>query len=195
MDGSLIVILGFPVLYLTGNLRRGTECLNVKGSAFVLYFACTAALLLLPAVWVTQGFALSFGGLFYCFAPLALIISQRDFPVGLPIAMALCVLFSCAEELIWGDYTIRFLPYAEGVVIAITALVCLGHRAAVFAPVLAGLFEAAAHTVRLISGTDATPWLSGICAASVAIAVSYFVGTVRLRAPYIARHTSRHAET
>ncbi len=195
MDGSLIVILGFPVLYLTGSFRRAAATLNVKGSVFVLYFACTAALLLLPAVRISQGFALGFAGLFYCFAPLGLMIRQRNFPVGLPVAATLCVLFSCAEELIWGDYTIRFLPYVEGLVIAVTALVCIGRRAAVFTPVLAGIFEAAAHTVRLISGTDATPWLSGICAASVAIAVSFLIGTVRVRQPHVARHASRHAET
>lgn len=196
MDGSLIVILGFPILYITGSLRQGAASLNVKGTAFVLYFACTAALMLLPAVRISQGFALGFAGLFYCFAPLALIIRLRSFPVGVPVAAALCVLFSCAEELIWGDYTIRFLPYLEGGVIAATALVCLGRsRAAVYAPVLAGLYEMASHTVRIISGTDATPWLTGICAASVAIAVSFFASTVRLRQPRIVRHTSRHAET
>jgi hypothetical protein len=199
MDGSLIVILGFPILYITGSLRQTAAFLHVRGAVFVLYFACTAALLLLPEVRIATNFSLSFAGLFYCFAPLALIISQRDLPMGLPVAASLCVLFSCAEELIWGDYTIQFLPYIEGIIIAITALGCLGRRTAIFAPVLAGLYEAAAHTVRLISGMDATAWLSGICAASVAIAVSFLAGAVRLRQPHIARHApqpaSRRAET
>ena len=199
MDGSLIVILGFPVLYITGSLHRAADYLRVSGTTFVMYFACTAALMLLPAVRVAENFSLGFAGLFYCFAPVAILIQYREFPAGLPVAAALCVLFSCAEELIWGDYTISYLPYIEGVVIAATALVCIGRRAALFAPVLAGLFEAAAHTVRLISGMDATAWLSGVCAASVAIAVSFVAGAVRLRQPRPGRHAvrsaSRHAET
>jgi hypothetical protein len=199
MDGSLIVIVGFPILYLTGSLHKAAAYLNVRGAAFVLYFACTAALLLLPEVRVADRLAVNFAGLFFCFAPVAMASRLREFPVGLPVAATLCVLLSCMEELICGDYTIYFLPYMEGGVIAVVALVCLGRRAALFAPALAGLFEAAAHTVRLISGMDGHAWMSGICAASVAIAVSFFAGAVRLRAPQAGRHvrhrTTRHAET
>jgi hypothetical protein len=192
MDGSLIVLLGFPVLYLTGSLHRTASTLKVSGGAFVLYFACTAALLLLPTVRVAGRFSLCFAGLFYCFAPIAALIRRRDFPVGLPVAAALCVLFSCVEELLWGDYTISFLPYAEGVVIAVTALLCIGRRAALFAPLLAGLYEVTAHIVRIVSGVDATAWLSGICATSVAIAISFVASMVLLHQPH---HVPRHAET
>ncbi len=199
MDGSLIVILGMPVLYATGSLRSAAAFLKIRGAAFMLYFMCTAALLLLPEVRITGSISVSFAGLFYCFAPVAMIAVQREFPMGLPVAAALCVLLSCLEELLWGDYTVTCLPYIEGAVIALTALLCVGRRAALFAPVLAGIYEASAHTVRLITGLDATAWFSGICAASVAIAVSFIVGAVRLRRPfkarYIPRHASRHAET
>lgn len=199
MDGSLIVILGFPALYITGSLHKAAALLKVKGVTFVLYFLCTAALLLLPRLRVANNFSVNFAGLFYCFAPVALIVSQRKFPVGLPVAAALCVLASCIEELVWGDYTISYLPYIEGTAIAIIALSCLGRRAALFAPVLAGVYEASAHTVRLITGLDTTAWLSGICAASVAIALSFFACAVRLRRPqkahYVPRHASQHAQT
>jgi hypothetical protein len=195
MDGSLIVLLGFPVLYITGSLHKAAAFLKVSGKAFVLYFACTLALLLLPTVRIAENFSLNFAGLFYCFAPVALIIRQRYFPPGVPVAGALCVLVACIAELIWGDYTLTFLPYAEGVAVALLALICVGRRAAVFAPVLAGIFEAATHTVRLISGMDPTPWLSGVCAASVALAVCFFAGTFRLQLPRLQRSTSRHAET
>ncbi len=173
MDGSLIVILGFPVLYLTGSLRRAAAFLDVGGAAFVLYFLCTAALLLLPKVRVAQNFAINFAGLFYCFAPIGMEVRQREFPIG--------------------------LPYAEGALVALIALLCIGRRAALFAPVLAGFYEAAAHTVRLISGLDTAAWMSGVCAASVAIAVCFFAGAVRLPSPgkarRVSRRASRHAET
>jgi hypothetical protein len=126
-------------------------------------------------------------------------VRQREFPIGLPVAATLCVLFSCTEELIWGDYTLPFLPYAEGALVALIALLCIGRRAALFAPVLAGFYEAAAHTVRLISGLDTAAWMSGVCAASVAIAVCFFAGAVRLPSPgkarRVSRRASRHAET
>jgi hypothetical protein len=195
MDGSLIVILGFPVLYLTGSLRKAAAPLKVSAASFALYFLCTAALLLLPAVRVASGFSICFAGVFFCFAPVAALIRQRSFPVGLPVAAALCVLLSCVEEMIWGDFTIAFLPYVEGAAIALAALLCTGRRAALFAPLLSGLYEAAAHVVRIVSGMDATPWSSGICATSVAIAVSFFAAAVLLRQPRrVARH-ARHAET
>ena len=195
MDGSLIVILGFPVLYLTGSLHKAAAPLRLSASSFALYFLCTAALMLLPTVRVTNGFSICFAGLFYCFAPVAALIRQRDFPVGLPVAAALCVLFSCVEEMVWGDYTIPFLPYAEGAVIAVTALLCTGRRATLFAPILAGLFEAAGHVVRLISGADPYAWLSGICATSIAIAVSFFASALLFRQPRRAARHARHAET
>jgi len=195
MDGSLIVILGFPVLYLTGSLRKAAEPLWVSGRAFVLYFLCTAALLLLPAVRVADRFSLCFAGLFYCLAPASALIRQRDFPAGLPVAAALCVLLSCVEELVWGDYTIVFLPYAEGAAIAAAALACTGRRAPLYAPLLAGLYEAAAHIVRLVSGVDTTAWLSGICAASVAIGISFAISALLLRQPRRTARHARHAET
>jgi len=194
MDGSLIVILGFPVLYLTGSLHKAAEPLWISGKTFVLYFMCTAALLLLPTVRVADGFSLCFAGLFYCLAPIAILIRQRDFPVGLPVAAALCVLLSCVAELVWGDYTITFLPYAEGAAIAVAALVCTGRRAPLYAPLLAGLYEIASHVVRLVSGVDTTAWLSGICAASTAIGVSFAVSALLSRQPRMGRHV-RHAET
>ncbi len=196
MDGSLIVILGLPVLYLTGSLRRAAEPFCVSGTTFVLYFICTAALMLLPTVRVTNGFSLCFAGLFYCFAPVAALIRQRDFPTGLPVAAALCVLFSCLEELIWGDYTITFLPYAEGAAIAVAALICIGRRAALFAPILAGLYEAAGHIVRIVSGVDSSAWLSGICAVSVAVGICFAVSALlALRHPRRVGRHERHAET
>jgi hypothetical protein len=50
MDISFIVILGLPVLYVTGSLKKIVKNAGIGGAAFVLYFACTAALSFVPVV-------------------------------------------------------------------------------------------------------------------------------------------------
>ena len=77
-DGRIVdCATGVPVLYLTGSLKRAAAKLGVKGSAFVLYFALTAALMLLPVISVSYAFSICLAGIFYCFAPVAILIRQR----------------------------------------------------------------------------------------------------------------------
>ena len=47
MDVSLIVLLGLPVLYLTGNLRKAVSSAGIRGNVFVMYFVIAILLSLI----------------------------------------------------------------------------------------------------------------------------------------------------
>jgi hypothetical protein len=74
MDFSLIALIGFPVLYLTGNLRKAVASAGIRGIVFVLYFIISALLSLIPRIGLFPWISLDLAGLFMGVAPAVYII-------------------------------------------------------------------------------------------------------------------------
>ena len=79
MDISLIVLIGFPVLYLTGSLRKAAAAAGIRGIQFVLYFVIATLFSLAPRIPILPGLSLDLTGLFMCVAPVVYIFYHRGY--------------------------------------------------------------------------------------------------------------------
>jgi hypothetical protein len=161
MDISFVMILGLPVLYLTGSLRKIVANTGVSGPCFILYFAITAALSFIPAIKLTQGMGLSLDGAFFCISPAIYLIVKKRYTYKYYLAFVLTTLFSVAISFFSNLYTLPYLPYIISVAIAVAAVLCFKSGAPVFAPVMMGVYGIAGGCMELLSGMDNSITLFG----------------------------------
>lgn len=189
MDISFIVILGLPVLYLTGSLKKIVRNTGVNGMCFVLFFAITAALSFIPEVKLTQDMHLSLDGAFFCISPAVYLIVKKRYTYKYYLTFVLTTLFSVVISFFSNLYTMPYLPYIVSLVIAVAAVLCFKAGAPIFTPVMMGVYGIAAGCMQLLSGMDNTIVLfGGLGMTSLSTAVCLFVAYV------VARPRGKHAQ-
>jgi len=141
MNISFIVILGLPILYLTGSLRKMVANANLGGVCFVMYFVCTAALSFVPIVRITQDISINLSGAFFCTAPAVYLAVKKDYDYKFFIPCVLITLMSIASAFLLNSYTLPYLPYLVSTIVVIIAIVFFNARAPIYAPVLIGLYN------------------------------------------------------
>ncbi|MDD5018096.1 MAG: hypothetical protein PHO15_08380 [Eubacteriales bacterium] len=186
MDISMIIVLGLPVLYATGSLKKIVANTGVGGRCFVLYFVCTAALSFLPAVTITQNVSLNLAGTFFCIAPAVYLTLIKAYTCRFYIAFVLTTFVSVVSSLIF-TYTPAYLPYLVIGIVSIGALIFFKARAPVFAPVLTGVFSVAGSMMQLCTDMYMTPWLDSLGTASVSLVICL------VAAYLVTRRRGRHA--
>jgi hypothetical protein len=187
MSISFIVILGLPVLFLTGSLKKAVFYTGARRLVFLLYFACTAGLSFIPAIRLAQGLRLSVAGTFFCVAPAVYLAVKKQFTYGYYLGIVLTVLFAVALSFFSNTYAMPYLPYLTGLAASVAASVCFKSKGAVFAPVMTGVYGAAGGLMQLFSGMDNSFTLFGnIDIMSLCAAMSLFIS-------YLARPRGRHS--
>lgn len=172
MDISLIVLLGLPVLYLTGNLRKAVASAGIRGIVFVLYFVIAVLLSLAPKISISPGLSLNIAGTFLSVAPAVYIAMQRGYTYRFFLASSITVLFSISAFFVTNTLTLPYLTPVLGLAVSAVAVLCHGRRAPEHAPVLAGLFGAADSTMALLADTARSVVLFDVCAmAAISFAV------------------------
>ena len=191
MDISFIVILGLPVLYATGSLKKMVKNAGVGGTAFVFFFAITAALSFVPIIKLLQGIRINFAGAFFCIAPAIYLAIKRQYTYVYYLAAVLTTLFAVAVSFFTNTYTLPYLPYAVVFIIAVAALMCFKANAPLFAPVMMGVYSVAGGFMELFGGMDDSITLfSGIGMISLCAAICLFVSHIFTR-PRRRAHTAQ----
>ena len=181
MNASLIVMLGLPVLYVTGSLRKAVAGAKVSGLCFVLYFVCATLLSLVPAIRVAQNVTVDIDGVFVCFAPAVYLLVKGRYNYKLHITAALMALIAVAATFFFGAYTVPYLPYSIGLVISMIAALVFRAEAPVFAPVLIGLYSAAENTMIMLTGTGTARWFHDVEMVALSVVVCIFVAVLAAR--------------
>jgi hypothetical protein len=153
MDISLIVLIGLPVLYLTGNLRKAVAAAGIRGIVFVLYFAIGLLLSLAPEIHIFPWVSFNPSGAFLCIAPAVYILRQRGCGYRFFLASAITVLLSVTAFFVSNTLTLPYLTPVLGFAVSAVAVLCFGRRAPEHAPVLAGLFGVTDSVMALLSDT------------------------------------------
>ena len=174
MDISLVIIIGLPVLYMTGSLRKIVADADVGGRCFVLYFACTAVLSFLPEVNISQNVSLNIAGAFFCIAPAVYLIFKKGYFFSFYFVFTLVTLLGVIFSLVFSTYTLSYLPYIKSGIVALIAVVCFKKRAPVFVPVLMGVFSMAESLMLLLTGMYMTALFDSVNTACVSIVFSLF---------------------
>lgn len=188
MDISFIVIIGLPVLYVTGSIKKIVHNAGVGGAAFVIYFACTAALTFVPVVRIADFAEVDFAGAFFCIAPAVYLAVKKRYTYRYYLALVLTTLFAVAVSFFTNTYTLTFLPYIVVLSVTLGAVLCFKSGAPVFAPVMMGVYGIAAGLMQLFAGMDDSITLFGdIGMISLCSALSLFV------AYPVSRPRGRHA--
>jgi len=156
MSISLIVMVGLPVLYLTGSLRKATRAAGVGGTVFVLYFIICALLSILPIVTVTKSISVCVAGAFLCIAPVFYLIIQKDFTFRFYLASAITVLLSVSACFVSISYTVTYLSASLIFLVSLIALLFMKGRAPIYAPVLIGIYSIAENIMALLTDTVRT---------------------------------------
>ncbi len=180
MSISLIVMVGMPVLYLTGSLRKSTHAAGINGACFVLYFVICALLSLIPPIMFFKYIGISLSGLFMCAAPAVYLIIQRDFTFRFYLAAMVTVLISVTASFVSISYTISFISALLIFSVSLVSLLLLKSRAPLYAPVLIGIYSIAAdimslltEAIRVVTAFDVLD-IASICFV-VCFAVSYLL--------------------
>ena len=142
MDISFIVNLGLPVLILTGSLHRMIANAGLGKRNAVLFFVLAAVLALLPDIHVAGGVWLRPAGVWYCIAPALYLALNKAYTFRFFIVFLLAALFGMLFAFAQSAYAAPYISAIAGVLISLAAILGGGRRAAVFAPVLAGVFFA-----------------------------------------------------
>ena len=153
MDIALIVLIGFPVLYLTGNLRKAVAAAGIRGIHFVLYFLIGLLLSLVPEIRIFPYISSNLSGAFLCFAPAVYIAKQGGYGFRFFLASAITVLLSVTSYFVSNTLTLPYLTPVLGLMVSAVAVMCFGRRAPENAPVLAGLFGVVDSVMALLSDT------------------------------------------
>ncbi len=164
MDISLIVLLGMPILYLTGNLRKAVAAAGIRGNVFVLYFVIAILLSLIPVIRIFPWVSISISGAFLCIAPAVYIALQGGFSYRFFLAASLTVLLSISAFFISNTLTLPYLAPVLWLAVSAVAVLCHGRRAAEYAPVLAGLFGMADSVMALLADIVRTVVLFNVSA-------------------------------
>ncbi len=156
MSISLIIMVGLPVLYLTGSLRKATSAAGIGGTAFVLYFVLCAALSIVPIVTVIDKISVCVSGAFLCFAPAFFLLIQKDFTFRFYLASAITVLLSVSASFVSISYTVTYLSAVLIFAVSLLALLFMKSRAPLYAPVLIGIYSIAEDIMALLTETVRT---------------------------------------
>ncbi len=149
---SLVFMLGLPVLYLTGSLKKTVSAMRIGGKAFVLYFFLAAGLSLLPTFSILAFIHMDAAGAFICVAPAVYLAYQKELSYRLLLAAMLSVMLSVAACYILSSYSVPYLQPLTGAAVAFIGLVCLGKRAAKASPALAGAYSISENMMTLLTG-------------------------------------------
>ncbi len=184
MDISLIVLIGFPILYLTGNLRKATAAAGIRGSLFILYFAVGLVLALVPPINFSSMLAINVSGAFLCIAPAVYSGLQGGFGFRFFLASAITVLLSVTSFFVSNTLTLPYLTPVLGLMVSAVAVLCFGRRSPEHAPVLVGLFGVVDCVMALLSDTANTVTLFDIrTMAMLSLAVCLGAAFLTLRRP------------
>jgi hypothetical protein len=153
MSISLIVMMGLPVLYLTGSLRKATSAAGLCGTAFVLYFIICTLLSIVPIVTVADSISVCVAGAFLCIAPVFYLIIQKEFTFRFYLASAITVLLSVSACFVSISYTVTYLSAALIFFVSLIALLFMKGQAPLFAPVLIGIYSIAEDIMALLTDT------------------------------------------
>lgn len=152
MSISSIVMLGLPVLYLTGSLRKAAAAAGIGGAAFVLYFIMGGLLCLIPEYAVLSGISVCPAGVFLCLAPAVYLAVKRDYSFHFYLAAMVTVLMSVSASFVSVSYTLTYLPALLSVCVSLLAVLCLKRRAPLYVPILIAIFGIAENTMTLLTG-------------------------------------------
>lgn len=187
MSISFIVILGLPVLFLTGSLKRIVLNTGVSQLGFILFFFCTAAFSFLPALKIIQTIRINFAGAFFCIAPAVYLAVKRKYSYRYYLVFVLTVLLAVGLSFFVSIYSIPYLQYIVDLVIALAASICFMPRGPIFAPVMMGVYGIAGGLMQLFSGMDSSIVLFGNTdMTTLCTALCLFVS-------YLLRPRGRHA--
>ena len=152
MDISLIVNLGLPVLVVTGSLHHIIANAGLGKKSVVLFFVLAAALSLLPDIRIAGSVWLCTAGLWFCVAPAVYLVLKRAYAFRFFIVFSLSALFGILFAFVEGAYAVPYMSAAAGGLIVLTALIGGGRKAAVYAPVLVGVFFVVRSTAAATAG-------------------------------------------
>lgn len=152
MSISLIVMLGLPVLYLTGSLRKAAAAAGIGGAAFVLYFIVGGLMCFIPTVKIFSAVSLCIAGIFLFVAPVIYLAVKRDFSFRFFLASSISVLMSVSASFVSVSYTISYLPAVLSFGVSMLSVLCLRRRAPLYAPVLIGIYGVSEDIMTLLTG-------------------------------------------
>ncbi len=184
MDISLIVLIGLPVLYLTGSLRKAVAAAGIRGIHFVMYFIIGLVLSLVPEVRFSPWISFSLTGAFLCIAPAVYIALSGGYGYRFFLASAITVLLSVTSFFVSNTLTLPYLTPVLGLTVSAVAVLCFGRRAPEHAPVLAGLYGIGDSVMALLSDSARTVILFDVRAmATLSFAVCLFAAFLSVRRP------------
>ena len=180
MSISLVVMLGLPILYLTGSLRKSTSAAGISGACFMFYFVISALLSIFPPVMIGGNIGIVLAGAFMCLAPVVYLIIRRDFTFRFYLAAMVTVLISVTASFVSISYTISFISALLVFTVSLVSLIFLKNRAPLFAPVLIGIYSLAADIMSLLTEAVRTVYAFDVLDIAsisfvVCLAVSYLL--------------------
>jgi hypothetical protein len=167
MDISLIVLIGLPVLYLTGSLRKAVAAAGIRGVHFVLYFVIGLVLSLVPVIRIFPWISISLDGAFLSIAPAVYIALHGGYGYRFFLASAITVLLSVTSFFVANTLTVLWLTPGLGLAVSAVAVLCHRRRAPEHAPILAGLFGVADSIMTLLADTARTVVLFNVSEMAV----------------------------
>lgn len=184
MDFSLIALIGFPVLYLTGNLRKAVASAGIRGIVFVLYFIISALLSLIPRIGLFPWISLDLAGLFMGVAPAVYIIRHGGYTYHFFLAATITMLLSVTAFFVTNTLTLPYMTPFLGLAVSAVAVLCHGRRSPEHAPVLAALFGLGDSVMALLSDSARTVVLFDIrFMAALSFAVCLCAAFFSIRKP------------
>jgi len=188
MNISFIIILGLPLLYVTGSLKKIVANANISGVCFVMYFVCTAMLSFVPIVNITQEVSINAAGAFFCIAPAIYLSIKKEYDYKFFIPCAMAVLVSIASAFLQNSYTLPYLPYIVDAIFVMIAIFCFKESAPIFVPVLIGVYNIFWGVMQIfISTYNINVFFNAIEMTSISIAVCLFT------AYFATKSKGRHA--
>ncbi len=188
MSITLIVMLGLPVLYLTGNLRKAAAAAGIGGAAFVLYFVVGGLMCLIPVTKLFSTLSVNFAGVFLFAAPAVYLAVKRDYSFRFFLASSITVLISVSASFVSVSYTITYLPAVLCLAVSILSVLCLNRRAPLYAPVLIGIYGIAEDIMTLLTGSASSVTLFDLIeVTTVSIVICLAASFLIARSKRIAR--------
>jgi hypothetical protein len=176
MDISTIVIIGLPVLILTGSLHRILANAGIGKKAAVLFFLCTAALSLLPSVRVAGDVWIHAEGAFFCVAPAVYLAATKAYSYRFFILFSFVTLLGVLSAFLINSYHLPYFAVVMGAAILIAALILAGAGAPGAVAVLCGVYSAAQSIVQITTNIASRTVLFGdMSMASVCVAACLFL--------------------
>ena len=174
MSFSMVIMIGLPVLFVTGSLKKIVANSGVGGKCFVLFFVCAAVLSFLPNVPVAPHVFLNTSGTFFCIAPAVYLAVKKAYACRFYIAFVIIMIISVISTLVFNSYTFVYLHYVVVGVVSLTALLFFKAYAPVHAPVLMGVFYFAQSMVQLFTDMYMAVIFNNIGVASVSVVICLF---------------------